>query len=168
MVTGADVSIRRAPAEFADWEVVRRLILDAFAYMEGRIDPPSSALRLTPETMAADAASGALLLAERAGELAGCLFLRPRPHALCLAKLAVRPDLQRQGIGRKLVEAACAEALAGGFPALELQTRVELVENHAAFRRMGFVEAGRTAHPGYDRPTSVTMRMALPARESAE
>lgn len=158
------VSIRRAAADFDDWEIVRRLILEAFAYMESRTDPPSSALRLTPETMAADAATGALLLAERAGELVGCLFLQPRPHALYLGKLAVRPDLQGQGIGRRLVDTARAEAMARGLPALELQTRVELVENHAAFRRMGFVETGRTAHPGYDRPTSITMRMALPAR----
>jgi hypothetical protein len=45
---------------------------------------------------------------------------------------------------------------------LELQTRVELEENHAAFRAMGFAEAGRTAHPGYDRPTSITFRKDLP------
>jgi hypothetical protein len=34
--------------------------------VEGRIDPPSSALRLTAKAMKADAEKGALLLAERA------------------------------------------------------------------------------------------------------
>ena len=58
------IVVRRAPVDFADWERVRALILDAFAYMEGRIDPPSSALRLTPQSMAAAAATGTLLLAE--------------------------------------------------------------------------------------------------------
>ena len=47
-------------------------------------------------------------------------------------------------------------------PALELQTRVELGANHAAFQRLGFVEVGRTAHDGYDRPTSITFRKSLP------
>jgi hypothetical protein len=42
-----------------------------------------------------------------------------------------------------------------------LQTRVELVENHAAFSRMGFAKTGESAHPGYDRPTSITMRRAV-------
>ena len=52
--------------------------------------------------------------------------------------------------------------LAGyGKPALELQTRIELTGNHAAFRRMGFVETARTAHPGFDRPTSITFRKRL-------
>jgi hypothetical protein len=48
-----------------------------------------------------------------------------------------------------------------GKHGLELQARVELTANHAAFARLGFHETGRTAHEGYDRPTSVTMRKTL-------
>ena len=48
-----------------------------------------------------------------------------------------------------------------GKPLLELQTRVELNGNHAAFARLGFRETERTAHAGYERPTSLTMRKAL-------
>ncbi len=29
------------------------------------------------------------------------------------------------------------------------------------FGRMGFVQTGQTAHAGYDRPTSITMRRAI-------
>jgi hypothetical protein len=36
--------------------------------------------------------------------------------------------------------------------------RVELTETHATFRALGFTETGRTAHPGFDRPTSITFR----------
>jgi GNAT superfamily N-acetyltransferase len=155
------IVIRRAPANFADWETVRALIVDAFASMEGRIDPPSSALRLTLQSMAEDAAKGALLLAERDGTLIGCVFVRPKNGALYIGKLAVRPGLQGRGIGKTLVMAARAEARALGLAALELQTRVELTENHAAFARMGFAKSGETSHVGYDRPTSITMRAAI-------
>jgi hypothetical protein len=48
-----------------------------------------------------------------------------------------------------------------GKDAIELQTRIELTTNHAAFARLGFRESGRTAHEGYDRPTSITMRKVL-------
>ena len=41
---------------------------------------------------------------------------------------------------------------------LELQTRIELTENQATFGRMGFVKTAETAHEGFDRPTSITMR----------
>jgi hypothetical protein len=45
-----------------------------------------------------------------------------------------------------------------GRVGLELQARVELTENHAAFERLGFVRTGTWSHPGYDRPTSITFR----------
>ena len=160
-MTPAALIIRRAPADFADWAKVRTLVLGAFAYMQGRIDPPSSALRMTLSSLAADAMIGALLLAESDGALAGCVFVRPRRDALYIAKLAVRPDLQGRGIGRALIATAADEARARGLAALELQTRIELVENHAAFARLGFVKIAETAHPGYTRPTSITMRAGL-------
>src|SRR5579871_1641100 len=152
------ITVRRAPPDFTDWEQVRGLILAAFAYMETRINPPSSALRLTAQSMKADADKGALLLAERGGDLVGCVFAKVKDDALCIGKLAVRPGLQGAGIGRKLVDAAFAEARRLGLPMLELQTRIELTENHATFARMGFVKTGEDAHEGFDRPTSITMR----------
>ena len=66
-----------------------------------------------------------------------------------------------RGLGRVMLDHAERRARALGRPALVLQTRVELVENHAAFARMGFAETGRTAHAGYDRPTSVTFTRHL-------
>lgn len=155
------IAVRRAPPDFVDWEPVRALILDAFGYMENRINPPSSALRLTTQSMMADADKGALLLAERAGEIVGCVFAQVKGDALYIGKLAVRPGLQGAGIGRKLVDAAREEARRRSLGMLELQTRVELTENHATFARMGFVKTAETAHEGFDRPTSITMRAAV-------
>ena len=73
----------------------------------------------------------------------------------------MRPDRQGPGLGRRLTELAETRARALGLPALELQARIEMVEIHAFNRRLGFVRTGETAHPGYDRPTSVTMRKRL-------
>lgn len=159
MVTNAPaIVIRPATRDFSDWERVRQLILDTFAYMGTRIDPPSSALRLTPKSIQASAESGALLLAYSADDLVGCLFLHQKNDALYIGKLAISPLLQRSGIGRKLVEAARDEARLRGIGMLELETRIELTENHAAFARMGFVKTAETSHEGFDRPTSIVMR----------
>lgn len=70
-------------------------------------------------------------------------------------------DLRRQGLATQLVALAVDRARALGLPALELQTRVELVENHATFARLGFTRVGATAHPGFDRPTSLTLRRVV-------
>lgn len=160
MPSPSAISIRRAAAD-TDWASVLSLVLKAFAYMEDRIDPPSSANRLTQKDMAAQAKSGVVLLAENDCGLVGCVFLTPKTEAMYIGKLAVDPSCQGIGIGRRLFEASVEVAEEQGYAEMELQARVELTENHAAFAAMGFRETGRTAHDGYDRPTSVTMRCRL-------
>lgn len=152
--------IRLAP-DWPHWEVLRRLILDAFAIMEGRIDPPSSAHRLTAASMAEQARTGEVWAIMEGEAPVACMFLTPRPDAMYLGKVAVRPDRQGLGLGRQLAALAEARARALGLPALELQSRIEMTEIHAIYARLGFVQTGATAHPGYDRPTSVTMRKEL-------
>ncbi|MBI1217306.1 MAG: GNAT family N-acetyltransferase [Rhodobacteraceae bacterium] len=144
-----------------DWGAVLALIRDAFAGMEGRIDPPSSMHRLTEADIAAQAETGEVWVIEAAGAPVACIFLTVKPGSLYLGKLAVADDWRGRGLARRLVETAAARARALGLPALELQTRVELTENHATFRAMGFTMTAATAHEGYTRPTSLTFRKPL-------
>lgn len=146
--------IERAVEPF-DWPGVLALIQRAFAVMEGRIDPPSSLHRLTAAGVAAQAMAGEVWVIP---PLQACMFLTPRPGRLYLGKLAVDPALQGRGLARHLVAQAEDRARALGLPVLELETRVELVENHAIFRRLGFIETGRKAHEGFQRPTSITFQ----------
>ncbi|MBZ0130546.1 MAG: GNAT family N-acetyltransferase [Rhodobacteraceae bacterium] len=141
--------------------MLANLIGTAFAYMDGRIDPPSSVHRLTGEAIEAAAVTGEIWIAEIAAEPVACLFLSRKGDALYLGKLAVAEPWRGHGIARALVAKAAGRARDQGLVALELQTRVELVENHAAFRKLGFRQTGQTAHPGFDRPTSITMRLHL-------
>ncbi len=143
---------RLTPAD--DLAPVRALLAAAFAYMDGRIDPPSSLARTAVEAARAE-------LWVLGTTPVACVLLTPRADTLYLGKLAVDEGARGQGLARVLVGHACARARALGLPSVTLQTRVELVENHAAFARMGFAEVGRTAHPGYERPTSITFRRAV-------
>jgi predicted N-acetyltransferase YhbS len=135
-----------------DWDAALTLIRRAFAGMEGRIDPPSSIHHST----AADLQKGEFWCIGTPP--LACVLFTPKPQALYLGKLAVAPGLTRQGLARRLITLAETRARALGLPVLELQTRVELTENHAAFRALGFLEVARTAHPGYTRPTAITYR----------
>lgn len=133
------------------------LIRDTFGFMDGRIDPPSSMHRLTVADIARQAESGEVwILADDTGAPRACVFLTPRPPALYLGKLAIASRDRRQGRAAALIALAESRARAQGLDFLELQTRIELTENHAAFRALGFSETGRTAHPGYNRPTSIS------------
>ena len=157
----AEPAIVAIDAGFERWDELLALIHDSFAYMQGVVDPPASGLALTMTALREKALAEAGLLALADGRIVGCAFLSPREDHLYLGKLAVARDLQGRGIGRLLVRHAEDLARAAGKPALQLQTRIELAGNHKAFARLGFAETARTAHPGYDRPTSVTMRKTL-------
>jgi GNAT superfamily N-acetyltransferase len=156
-----DIVVTALPAGFARWQDLLGIIRSSFAYMDGIIDPPSSAHRLTPELLHAKAATETGFIATAGDELAGCAFLSEKEDRFYLGKLAVAPSHQGRGVGRRLLQAAEGHARSAGKCVIELETRVELTANHRLFARLGFVETARTAHPGYDRPTSVTMRKEL-------
>jgi GNAT superfamily N-acetyltransferase len=156
-----ELTVDRISPDFQDWDDLLALILNAFAYMNGIIDPPSSALALTPESLRAKAVQETVFLATDGDRLLGCIFVAEKPDHFYVGKLAVDPNAQGKGIGRRLLDAAERHARKHGKPAIELQTRIELTGNHDAFLRLGFNEISRTAHPGFDRPTSLTMRKVL-------
>ncbi len=144
-----------------DWTALLRLVRDSFAYMESRIDPPSSMHRLTAESIARHAAEQEIWIIGPPEAPVACLFMTEKPDCLYVGKLAVAESHRGKGYARLLINCAEARARAKGLPALELQSRVELTENHAVFAKMGFVKTGEDAHEGYDRPTSITMRRVI-------
>jgi GNAT superfamily N-acetyltransferase len=155
--------VRRLAPGDPDLPAVLRLIQGAFAYMDGRIDPPSSMQRMTLESLDRLAAEGEIWAIGH--PVQASFVLTRRPESLYLGKLAVAPTARGRGLARRLVEHAERRARELGLPCVELQTRVELVENHATFAALGFQMVGETAHPGFDHPTSLTFRRPV-SRES--
>lgn len=157
MTAGAHhLAPRRLGPEDPALHAVMALILTSFAYMEGRIDPPSSMHRLTEAEIARQASEAEVWVIEEDGRVVACVFLTPLDGALYLGKLAVAVTHRGRGLARDLVALAEARARALGLRAVELHSRVELTENHSAFAALGFQVAGETAHPGFDHPTSLT------------
>lgn len=153
--------IRTATDTFSDWPQLLRLVRDAFAYMDARIDPPSSLNRMGIDEFKAKARSETLILAEEGAVIMGCAFAAVRDDCIYVGKVAVAPSARGKGVARALFAAADEVARQHGRGFLELQTRVELVENHATFAALGFTKVGESAHAGYTRPTSITLRRAV-------
>ena len=146
----------------ADADAIHALLHDAFAYMADRIDPPSSLLRLTAQGIREFAQQNILLAIFGADKTPlACLFVTVKPDHIYLGKWAVHPDHRGQGYAKALLD--WVETNAGQAQYLELETRIELVENHAYFARQGFVITAETRHPGYTRTTGLTMRKTLSA-----
>ena len=162
MIGQADLhhAVRRLEAsDTAALAQVLRLIQTSFAYMTGRIDPPSSMHQLTVSALAQMAKDSSVLVL--GDPVAACLVAKPLPHALYLGKIAIASDLRGRGVLRALLGRSEELARSLSLSQLELQVRIELVENQKIFGKCGFVETARNAHPGYDRATEITMQKLL-------
>jgi GNAT superfamily N-acetyltransferase len=127
--------------------------------MDGVIDPPSSMHRLTLEKLKTTANNAEVW--SLGPPLSACVVLSLTPNALYVGKLGVMTQARGQGLARRLIEHAAMRAKYHDRHWLELQVRMELTENHAAFTAMGFHETGRTTHAGYNTPTSITYRRVI-------
>jgi GNAT superfamily N-acetyltransferase len=98
--------------------------------------------------------TGTFLLAETAGQLAGCVYLELRGDRGYFGLLSVDPAHQRQGIGRALVGEAERRAKDVGCKYMDILTvnvRTELIP---VYRRLGYAEAGLAPFPP-DVPTKI-------------
>jgi len=153
-----DVRIIVAPTQFSDWTGVLRLLQDAYAFMEERIDPPSSLLSMDADALEQKARDETIILAVEEARPIGCVFAQVRSDCVYVGKLAVEESARGRGLARRMIDAAETLARERALPFLELETRIELTENHETFGALGFHKVGESAHAGYDRPTSITMR----------
>ncbi|PID40182.1 MAG: hypothetical protein CR984_04550 [Proteobacteria bacterium] len=87
--------------------------------------------------------------------------LTPTDSTLYLDKLATSPTHRQEGLARELLTLAENRAQALNLSSITLNTRVELVDNHATFHAMGFEYVGEATHKGFDHPTSLIYRKTL-------
>jgi GNAT superfamily N-acetyltransferase len=85
---------------------------------------------------------GRLLLAEYAGQLAGCVALHKLEPGICeMKRLYLRPAFRGKGLGRVLTARVLGEARAIGYQRLRLDTVEPVMKDAVAmYRRMGFQE----------------------------
>jgi predicted GNAT family N-acyltransferase len=146
------------PEKFSDWSGLHQLLGESFAYMDARIDPPSSLKKFDAEGLKQKAQEENLLVVHDGDELVACAFMKLQADKVYIGKVAVSLGQQGKGIGHRVIEMAREFTRQQGKKILELETRIELVENHKAFSAMGFVKTAETSHPGYDHATAITMQ----------
>jgi putative acetyltransferase len=97
----------------------------------------------------ARARGGALLLARRTGENAGCVALRELEPGVCeMKRLWVRPAHRGSGLGMQLVEAVIERAARHGHRTMRLDTLTRMDHALQLYAKLGF----HSVPPYYDNP----------------
>ncbi len=146
-----------------DAAAIARVIAASFEQYRGKLNPESGAFRETADGIAGELARGAgAIVAERNGEMLGCVLVEELEGDLYFGRLSVVPSARGQGLAKRLIDAVEAEARRRGLPGVRLGVRVVLTDNQRLFQALGYRETSREAHPGFDHPTSINMRKPLP------
>ena len=136
------------PATPADVIAIEHVVRKAYAKYVDRIGKPPGPML---DDYAARVAEGSVRVLEDAGGLAGILVLLPRAGYLLVDNIAVAPERQGKGIGRRLLAAAESEALERCFDELRLYTNAAMHENLVMYAKLGWEEYGRAEQAGYQR-----------------
>jgi predicted N-acetyltransferase YhbS len=157
----SDTSVLRM-ATVGDAAAVAAVIAASFAQYRGKLVPESGAFRETAEGIAAELGKGAsAIVAERNGEMLGCVLMEEMESDLYFGRLSVLPSARGLGLARQLIDAVEAEARRRGLAGVRLGVRIVLTDNQRLFHALGYRETSREAHPGFDHPTSINMRKPL-------
>lgn len=111
------------------------------------LDPPSTAINESPESVAALMATGGGIFAQVDGRPAGVILVTPaRDGVASLQRVSVHPDFQHHGIASAMVHEVQGFAAELGFRRLELFARGEFAELIAFWQHRGFVVDRPEAH----------------------
>jgi len=133
----------------ADRAAIERIVRAAYGIYVERIGKPPGPMLDDYTALISDGRVSVLEEADRT--MAAIIVLLPEPDHLLLDNIAVRPDRQGQGLGRRLIAFAEEQARRLGHSEVRLYTHEKMTENIALYTRLGFVETGRGQQAGYDR-----------------
>jgi tRNA threonylcarbamoyladenosine biosynthesis protein TsaE len=139
-VTAGAVQVDQVGPESA--ETVLALIHESFGAREV-LDPPSTALFETAESVADALASDGGLVATMEGEAVGSLIFEDFGPLLGLRRVSVRPESQGLGIAGALVATAESVAWARGYSGIRLIARSELPKTVRFWTHLDYDEIGR-------------------------
>ncbi|AXQ23374.1 GNAT family N-acetyltransferase [Acinetobacter wuhouensis] len=86
-------------------------------------------------------------------QVVGFLYAEKQDQDFYIIEFDVRSDLQRQGIGRKLIEHAITFATTENFKAITLTTFIDVTWNRPFYEKLGFIILESYEQPDYLKQT---------------
>ena len=150
------------PAEGRDVAAVAGCVRASYAKYVERIGKEPAPMR-RDHTAAIEAGETYVLIEDR--ELVGTMEVRAEKDHLFVGSVAVRPERQGEGFGRRLMAFAEGMAARESLAEIRLYTNEKMWENLAFYGRLGFEETHRKLDGGYRR---VFLRKRVDARVGSD
>jgi tRNA threonylcarbamoyladenosine biosynthesis protein TsaE len=128
------------------------------------LDPPSTALDETRESVAAALGEHGGLVAEHDGQVVGALLFAPHGRLLGLRRVGVLAQARHHGVAHLLAERSAEVAGARGYAGLVLEARAELPDTVRFWLRNSYVEVDRDG-PRLTMARLLPVRLTLPTPE---
>lgn len=142
------MTVSIGPASIADRAAIERVVNDAYAKYVPRIGKKPGPML---DDYAALITAGEVWVLREDGSVAGVLVLKDAGDHLLLDNIAVAPDRQGHGLGRRLMDFADSEVGRRGYGEVRLYTHALMHENQRIYRALGWEEYARGNESGYDR-----------------
>ena len=135
-------------AAISDSEAIQKCVEAAYQHYTRRIGkPPGPMFDDYSEVIQ----NHSVFVAEAGKDIAAVLVLIQTTSGVLLDNVAVHPDQQGKGLGKRLINLAEAEAAARGFKKLDLYTHECMNENIELYKSLGYMETERKEVQGYHR-----------------
>ena len=140
----ADLPVRQA--RLSDIDAMQAVVTAAYSIYLPRMDTPPAPMThdLTPDV-------GAGHVWVIGDPVIGLICLIPRDGALLIENVALAPEAQGRGAGRRLLRFAEDRARELGRNRLRLYTNEKMTENVALYTRLGYAETDRRTDDGHRR-----------------
>jgi N-acetylglutamate synthase-like GNAT family acetyltransferase len=139
-------TIRRGSEE--DVPAIEGIVRAAYQHYIARIGKPPGPMT---DDYHAQVVAGNVWVLVLDHEIVGIVVLVPEADSMLLENVAIAPEKQRLGLGRRLIEFAEARARQCGYRKIHLYTNELMHENLAWYSRLGYQETSRRLDSGFNR-----------------
>lgn len=132
----------------SDTAEIEHVVSEAYKCYIPRIGKPPSPMR---DDYTLQVAQGRVWILTIGAETIGVVVIKPEAGYMLLENVAVKPERQGEGFGRRLIEFAETRAREFGYREIQLYTNAAMHENLALYPKLGYQEFRRSYDSGFHR-----------------
>lgn len=132
----------------SDISDIEHVVCEAYKRYIPRIGKPPGPMR---DDYTLRVAQGAVWVLTIGAETVGIVVIKSEGDHMLLENVAVKPERQGEGFGRRLIEFAETRARESGYQEIQLYTNAAMHENLALYPRLGYQEFRRAYDSGFHR-----------------